>query len=172
MRLFVISVALLLLPVDPTAADVSMSFDDSITVDVGHQRICVYGHWLSGEVVLTRIDCRVYVNGYRIEPGLMSHGLDDSWDNCESIYTESAVRHFEYYVVRMSRQDLLIFLPGLKLGVSGAKLQDPDLWRAIDTIRNSQQPIEKTTWEFGHLIKWFEAEAMRVPMPIEKCKEF
>lgn len=160
-------VVVVMFAISPSAQAIAeCSCDSSFTVDVGDNGVCMYGHWLSGEVVVCLDECRVFIDGFAEYPKATPGGVPVA--ECSENRRRIAESRYNSLITILTSGRLYLVTTYKTMHYPLDIRQSDDVQQAIAAMRSAPNKINKEDW-VSTLVTYGFAEALRVPMDIGLC---
>ncbi len=140
-------------------------------VDVGERGVCLYGHWLSGDVEIRYEGCNVFIGGFLAHPPIPENGVGDQCFDCPEHMIEKALGRYWMIKKILEWGRLYIVSPWSTENISLSTRHSQEFQADIARAIASEEPITADNWD-SRYIPSYVAEQFRRPMPLAKCGGF
>ena len=144
---------------------------ESVSICIGESGVCMYGHWLSGEVRVRRDSCEVRIEEFLVHPTVSGVEIYSRVGPCSAIEISKAASVFERVSSVLGKGGMVITAPFYRSFVSSKTRREPGFQKAIQDAKSSSVPIDAANWEPSYLMP-FVAEQIRCPMSVKFCTSF
>ncbi len=140
----------------------------SSIIDVGINGVCMYGHWLSGEVEIRLEKDHIILGGFIAYPTVPKQGVEGLTTDLPDYFIEKAEKKFGLLCKIMRSGRLLIKTSGVRRHVGTTTRNSESFWDIIETAKNSTHELTNENWPFTEIYS-SEAEQIRSPIPLSRC---